>query len=364
MRLLDRHILRELLGPFLFGVAAFTSLMFAGRELFRLTELVAEFHAPLLTAGKLMLLEMPGLIVITLPMSMLLAALLGFGRLSGDSEVVALFSGGISLYRVVVPVVLMSVMVTGLSFVFNEVVAPRTNSSHERIYKELTEQPTSSTKPFFVIDSRDGVTNSVFYVRGGFDLRTGTLRNIDMIRYSDNKPTVFIHAERAVRKAENEWAFMDGYTQNLGATDNTAILAFHESQTREIKINKTPDQLALYQKKPDELSFGQLRDFIAMLQNEGADVNELRVRLYQKIALPLTSLIFALIGTPLGLRPHRSGSAVGLGLAIVIIFAYWILMHYMTILGNNGTVSPAAASFTPTLAGLVAGFGLISRAAK
>ena len=364
MRLLDRHILRELIGPFLFGVAAFTSLMFAGKELFRITELIAEFHAPIVTAAKLMLLQMPGLIVMTLPMAMLLAALLGFGRLSGDSEVVALFAGGVSLYRIAIPVIVMSVVVTAISFTLSEEVAPRTNSSHEQIYQELTKTPTSSAKPFFVIDSSDGITNSVFYVQGGFDLGTQTLRDIDMIRYSNNKPAVFIHAERAVRKAENEWAFMDGYTQNLGATDNTAILAFHESQTREIKINKTPDQLALYQKKHDQLSFKQLRDYIAMLQDEGADVNELRVRLYQKIALPLTSLVFALIGTPLGLRPHRSSSAVGLGLAIVIIFAYWILMHYMTILGNNGTVSPAAASFTPTLVGLIAGFGLISRAAK
>ena len=364
MRLLDRHILRELLGPFLFGVAAFTSLMFAGKELFKLTELIAEFHAPVLTAAKLMVLQMPGLIVITLPMAMLLAALLGFGRLSGDSEVVALFAGGISLYRIAIPVIIMSVMVTALSFVLNEVVAPKTNSSHELIYQQLTDQPTSSTKPFFVIDSDDGVTNSVFYVRGGFDVRSQTLRNVDMIRYSNNKPAVFIHAERAVRKADNKWAFMDGYTQNLGAADNTAILSFRESKTEEVKINKTPDQLALYQKKSDQLSFGQLRSYIAMLQDEGADVNELRVRLYEKIALPLASLVFALIGTPLGLRPHRSSSAVGLGLAIVIIFAYWIFMHYMTILGNNGTVSPATASFTPTLAGLIAGIGLISRAAK
>lgn len=364
MKLLDRHILRELTGPFLFGVAAFTSLMFAGKELFRLTELIAEFHASVLTAAKLMLLQMPGLIVITLPMAMLLAALLGFGRLSGDSEIVALFAGGISLYRIAIPVIIMSVGVTAASFVLNEVIAPKTNSSHEQIYQEITKQPTSSTKPFFVIDASDGVTSSVFYVKGGFDVQSESLRDIDMIRYMNNDAAVFIHAERAVRKTENKWVFMDGYTQNLGSAANNAILTFRESKTEEVKINKTPDQLALYQKKHDQLSFAQLRDYIAMLQDEGADVNELRVRLYQKIALPMTSLIFALIGTPLGLRPHRSSSAVGLGLAIVIIFAYWIFMHYMTILGNNGTVSPATASFMPTLVGLVAGIGLISKAAK
>jgi lipopolysaccharide export system permease protein len=101
-----------------------------------------------------------------------------------------------------------------------------------------------------------------------------------------------------------------------------------------------------------------------MLQDEGSDVTEYRVRLYQKIALPMASLIFALIGTPLGLRPHRSSSAMGLGLAIVIIFGYWVLMHYMTILGDNGAVTPAAAAFIPTFLGCAAGIALIARAAK
>jgi lipopolysaccharide export system permease protein len=101
-----------------------------------------------------------------------------------------------------------------------------------------------------------------------------------------------------------------------------------------------------------------------MLAQHGADVAEYQVRLYQKIAMPLTTLVFALIGAPLGLRPHRSSSATGLGLSIVIIFAYWVFMHYMTILGRNGAISPVAASFVPTVACGVLGVLLIVRAAK
>lgn len=363
MKLLDRHILKELIGPFIFGVAAFTSIMFAGKELFKVTELLAEYHASLLTAVKLVALNMPTIIVITLPMAMLLAALLGFGRLSSDSETVALFAGGISLYRIAVPVILMSIVVTAASFVLNEVVAPKTNSEHERIRRELTNEPLSSDKPFFVIDSENGVTKSVFYVQNGFNMTTGTLRDVAVIQYWNNKPAVFVYGKEALWKGENEWSFKNGYWKTLDP-DQTLIIPFRGSVTRKIKIDKTPDQLALYQKKSDELSFSELKSYIRMLQNEGADVNEYRVQLYQKIALPLASLVFALIGTPLGLRPYRSSSAMGLGLSIVIIFAYWVLMHYMTILGRNGAVSPAAASFIPTLAGTCIGIALIVRAAK
>lgn len=363
MRLLDRQILAEIIGPFLFGVAAFTSLMFAGRELFKLTELLAEYHASLLTAGKLMLLHLPSLVVITLPMAMLLAALLGFGRLSSDSETVALFAGGVSFYRIALPVTLMALVITGLGFVLNEVVVPKTNSEHERILRELTGALRSSDKPFFVIDADGGVTNCVFYVQRGFNMSTGTLRDVALIQYENNKPVVFVYGKEATWQGRNKWSFRDGYWRSLG-TGHAVTMPFRGSQTRRIEINKAPDQLVLYQKKYDQLSFSELKTYIRMVQDQGADASEYRVRLYQKIAMPLTALVFALIGTPLSLRPHRSSSAVGLGLAIIIIFAYWVFMHYMFILGRNGTVTPAAASFIPTLAGICVGLGLISRAAK
>lgn len=365
MRLLDRHILKELVGPFLFGVGAFTSLMFAGKEFFKITELVAEYGASLFVAARLVLLHLPGLIVLTLPMAMLLAALLGFGRLSGDSETIALFAGGISLYRIALPVIVMASLVTGVSFVLNEEVAPRTNAEHARIFRELRNEPVSSTKPFFVIDSKDGVTNCVFYVQGGYNATTGTLRDVAMIRYVNNKPAVFIYGKKAIWKRDNEWSFVDGYWQNIGrgiGDGPTVMMSFAESKT--VEINKSPDQLVAYQRKYDELSFRELKEFIRDLQEQGVDVSEYRVRLYQKISTPLTTLVFALVGIPLGLRPQRSSSAMGLGLSIFIILAYWILYDYMTVLGRDGTVSPVAASFIPTLAGAVIGLFLIARAAK
>lgn len=363
MRLLDRQILTELIGPFGFGVAAFTSLMFAGKELFRITELLAEYGAPLLTAAELMVLHIPSLIVVTLPMAMLLAALLGFGRLSGDSEVVALYSGGISLYRIALPVVAVSLVVTSLSFTLNEVVVPKTNTLHEDIFRTLKSEPLASTKPILAVDAKDGFTNSVLYAQHGFDPATGSMRDVWLIQYWDNKPAIFVYGKEAQWKNDNEWLFRDGYWKSIGQDGEKSVtMSFTESRT--VKLNKSPEDLARYQKKYDELSFAELKNHIRMLEREGADVNEFRVRLYQKIALPLASLVFALIGTPLGMRPHRSGSAMGLGLSVVIIFAYYVLMHYMTILGKNGAVSPAAASFIPALAGVVVGIVLISRAAK
>lgn len=363
MRIVDRHILTELVGPFIFGIAAFTSLMFAGKELFQVTQLLAEFHAPVWRAVQLIALHLPGVVVLTLPMSMLLATLLGFGRLSSDSETVALFAGGVSIYRIVIPVILMAAVVTAASFALNEYIAPWTNSRHEQLVKSIKGEPGSSDKPFFVIDADSGMTNSVFFVQGGFDLSTGTLRKVALTQYLENRPAAFIYGEQAIWLGANNWEFRDGYIKTLG-TKPTVMTEFSGTEARQTRIDKTPEQIALFQKKHDEMSFRQLRGYISILTQHGGDVAEYEVRLYQKIALPLATLVFALIGAPLGLRPHRSSSATGLGLSIVIIFAYWILMHYMTILGRNGSISAVAASFTPTAICAAIGVALIVRAAK
>lgn len=360
MRVLDRHILRELIGPFIFGVAAFTSIMFAGKDLFIITELLAEYHASAAAAFKLFVMVMPTIVVMTLPMSMLLAALMGFGRLSGDSEIVALFAGGVGFQRIVIPAILMGVIVTGAALAINEYVVPWTFTEHENLLLRLKGMPLSSDKEFIKAESKDGITNRFYYVQGGFDASNNILRKVFLVEYKDDKPYLIVYGEKAVWDGGNKWMFINGYTQPVGSGPGV-IVTFGQW---DVTIDKTPKEIALHQKKPEEMSFAELKRFIDVLRSEGQDVSMYRVRLYQKISLPLASLIFVLIGAPLGLRPHRSSSAMGLGLSIVIIFAYWVMIHYMTILGDNGTMSPAAASFLPNLIAGTIGLILISRASK
>lgn len=363
MKLLDRHIFKELIGPFIFGVAAFTSIMFAGGELFKITELIAEYHASLFLAGKLILLFLPSIVVMTLPMSMLLSALLGFGRLSGDSEVIALFASGVSLYRIAVPVLFLSVFVTAGSYVLSEVIAPPAFAQYNTIKKQLLNDVTSSNKPIMGRDDVDGVTRSTFQILGGLDASKGIVKDVVVTQFKKNKPVLIVYGKEAKWKGDghpNDWSFKDGYINSLGPGPSYSVPYFKEST---VTINKTPKQFELYQRKPEEMSFTQLRSYIGMLP-EGPDKLQYQVSLYLKISLPIASVVFALIGAPLGLRPQRSSSAMGLGLSIVIIFAYWVLTHYMSILGEQGAISPVAAAFIPTFAGVGAGLGLIMRAAK
>ncbi|GAC1471539.1 MAG: hypothetical protein NVSMB70_16370 [Chamaesiphon sp.] len=124
---MDRYLAVELLMPFLFGVGAFSSLGVAIGSLFELVRQVAESGLMMGIAVKVLLLKMPQFIVYAFPMSTLLAALMTYSRLSSDSELIAIRSCGISIYRLVVPAIVLSFMISGMTFLFNELLVPASN---------------------------------------------------------------------------------------------------------------------------------------------------------------------------------------------------------------------------------------------
>jgi lipopolysaccharide export system permease protein len=127
LSVMDRYIASELIPPFLFGVGAFSSVGVAVGTLFDLVRKVTDAGLPFNIAIQVLLLKMPEFVSYALPMSTLLAALMTYSRLSSDSELIALRSCGVSIYRMVVPAVVLSLVVTGITFIFNELVVPAAN---------------------------------------------------------------------------------------------------------------------------------------------------------------------------------------------------------------------------------------------
>ncbi|MFZ9901823.1 MAG: LptF/LptG family permease, partial [Vulcanococcus sp.] len=125
--LLDRWLWAEMLGPLLFGVAAFTAVSLSVGVVFELVRKVAEAGLPLWAAGKVLALRMPGFLVLSFPMATLMATLLAFSRLSGSSELTALRSIGVKTWRMVVPALVMAGLMSVLTFVFNDVIVPSAN---------------------------------------------------------------------------------------------------------------------------------------------------------------------------------------------------------------------------------------------
>jgi lipopolysaccharide export system permease protein len=372
VRLLDRQILLELAGPFVFGVAAFTSIFFAGNYLLKLTDYMLKGMSPVV-AVELVGLYLPGVVVLTLPMSMLLAALYGFGRLSSDSEVVALFSSGVSLKRIAVPVAAMGLLVALLSLLLNEVIVPGANVLSKELQVNALNEPAQRKEAFTYVETSGNVITQVL-VRGGISsrvvdrdgeqVRVGIMKDIGVVEYRDGKPVVFFKAREAVWEGGNQWVLHDGYSNSLGPGPGQGYVKFGSFKTEVIQVHRDPDDIALNQRRPEDMSIWQLSRLLKRLKPAGAETRELEVGLYNKLALPMAGMVFALIGLPLGVRPHRSGSSYGMGLSIIIILVYWLVWHYMTALAMQGGVSPMFGAFAANIAGFGAAALLLRRAAN
>lgn len=378
MKLVDRQVLRELIGPFVFGFAAFTSVFFSASVLVKVSEWLMNGMS-IWTAVEISVLSLPSIIFWTLPMSTLLAVLMAMSRLSGESEVVALCAGGVSLYRIALPILFMGIVISGSSVFLNEMVAPIANDRVANLQAAVFKQASIGDHPFTLEDTG---TNSRIIVQGGMDKEKGILRDVTILQFSvlpqhRNRPALLVYASRAEWAGLNDpaklyrWKLYDGYSMVIAPTDpqSTGTSTWRRTQTKEVEIRKTPKDLALFQNmKPEQMSFTELSRMVSIIKrypDRTIDkIRQLDVDRWNKLAVPISSLIFALLAAPLGIRPHRSSSSVGLGLSILVIFFYYMVSRYTWSLAVQGNLTPVMGAFAPNIIGLVVAFGLLKRATK
>ena len=366
MKLVDKQVLRETVGPFLFGAAAFSSVFFAGTYMLRLTQWIMG-GMPLLTAAQIVVLYLSGIVVYTLPMATLLAVLVGVGRLSSDSEVTALFAGGVSIYRLAAPIIALGIVVSALAIALNEVVAPGAMLRNQELQAAVLKQESTSDRSFTL---RDDETDSLVTV-GGMDGKTGALENVTITHFVERQPAVIVFAKRAEWKglhdheARYEWKLYDGFQVQLEA-DFPPKSTFRQFSTSDIR--KTPRELSLFQKKPDEMSFADLSRMVKYLKaHPDRPVDQIRqmdVDRWNKLALPLSSLVFAMLAAPMAIRPQRTSSSVGLGMSILVIFLYWMVWHYTSALAIQGSLDAPVGAFAADVLGIAAAAALLKRSAK
>ncbi len=360
MKRLDSYILVELLGPFLFGVAAFSSIMIGSNLLFQLARYLVELSMPLHLALKIFSFELPGIIVLTFPMSTLLSTLLAFGRLSGNSEIIAFQASGVSFLRLVVPVLIVGLLVSFFTIYVNEGIVPVAKFESRRLVYEFTHNSKiPATQEHLKISqlTKSGETDYLLYAEK-FDGEQLALYDVLYVDYEDGRYVSLTHAEKA-NWLDNQWIFLNGETQHFPEGDEpivTVKFAQHEMKD----ITRSPQMLTLSssQKTTEELTLQELRTLIKDREEQGRDVNKLLVNYYQRFAIPFSCLIFALIGAPLGLQPNRSGSSIGLGLSIIVIFIYYIVLTIGGAIGQTGLIPPLLAAWLPNLIFGIVGLGL------
>ncbi|MFN5856211.1 MAG: LptF/LptG family permease [Pseudanabaenaceae cyanobacterium] len=371
LSVMDQYLSLQMAMPFLFGVGAFSSVILAIGSLFELVRLVTDSGLSMWIAVQIFALQIPGFMVYSFPMSVLLATLLSYSRMSADGEMTALRSCGVSVYRLVLPALILSLMVSGLTFVFNEAIVPAANWQARSTLRTALNQENVQFKdrdifyqqygevPIEGSDKMDqGVVRS-FYARR---FNGQEMRDLTVMDLSQGKLRQIVSAESAVwLPAQNVWQFRKGTSYIIGSDGNyRSILRFEEQN---LQLPRAPLDLAQENRSAEEMNIADLKRNIELIRQSGNDkeVRKLEVRLYQKYAIPFVCVVFALVGSPLGMRPQRTSAAVGFGLSVLIIFGYYLLLFICGALGQVEILSPSLAAWMPNIVGLSAAVFLVAR---
>jgi len=343
MRLLDRYVLKELFMPMVFGISAFTSI-FLGTDLVRLTRLAIDMGAPFDAVVRLLIVRLPQIVVWTSPMTVLLATLLSLSRLSADSEVIAMKACGVSVCRIIAPVLLLGLIIALMTFFISDRVVPVANSTYERILTvDVRGRKLPAVSKNVVLNRYHSGVLSWFLYAAEFDGKEKVFRKVTMVDFEGGRPVRTTYVHRVTWKGD-AWYMGTGSVYIYGKDGRSTVIDFSDG-TQKAPIDMTPGDVMMSKRSPDEMTAAELRNYIKILREQGQDVSRYLVDYYAKYSLPAASFFFALIGAPLGLCSKRPGASTGFGFSVGIIFTYYIIMTLGSALGESGFLTPLTGAW-------------------
>lgn len=355
MKLLDKYILKSVIEMFIMGVLVFTSIIFASDTFITLIKQISMYGIPFKIAFIIIILHLPSVFVMTIPMGVLLATVMTLNGLCLSSEITVMRACGIGLNRIAKPIFIFAIVMSFMSFILNETIVPvmTKQSTNLAIYAFGQKNIPEGKHNFTFKEVKEGGTlKRLFYVG---DCTNKVLHNITVLDASKDD-TIQILQAREGKTSPLGWNFQKGaiYTiTDSGKTLDTALfndtnIVFGMDLSKEMDKNLA-----------NEHNFIQLLKFLA--KSDRPDKRELEINLFDKIALPLTTIVLVLIGVPLSITPPRVRYNRGFLFSILIIFAYYLIRALSISFGEAGSLIPILAAFMPNIILTIAGIGLYYR---
>ena len=359
---LDRFIFGELIGPFFFGLMAFTIIMVAGGLLFRIADLIIKNGVSLGIVVRLFLYYLPKMAATAIPMSCLLAALLGFNKLSANSELVALKSSGISFTRIIKPVIIMAFFVSIGAFFVNETLVPVSERAAANVmaYEVFKQSPPVFKEKVFLKEETGGALKRVIYVNR-LDIKDGKMIDVIVQEFEKGQLSRLVSAEKG-EWIDGSWWLEEGKVFEITKDNDVSLLFTFDKQALQLNLN--PEEAARTARTPDEMTLNELFREISMMKQKGMDVSKIVMILNLRFSVPWACLVLAIVGAAVGSRPQRSSSGMGLGLSVIIVFVYYVILSFTQSLGDAGYLHPVFAAWIANIVFLIIGGGLTLRANK
>jgi len=380
--ILDRYVSRKFLFNLLFSLTAFVSIFITVDLLEKLSEFI-DRKAPAFVVASYYFYYLPYVIILSMPVAMLLASMFSVGQLGKYNELAAMLSAGRSLHRILLPLFVIGVLISGAMLVFAERVMPVANQRKAEIKQQYIDRmprnlPARLSNLYFqesaghAAERRDGsVSNSGetpvrrifigYYDEAGRLAQKVSIQHYNGIFIAERIDAVQMRWRESSGDTMGVWEMLQGYRRKFDG-EREMFTRFDTLAMPELSF--TPQVLTKVQKDPEEMSYGELQQFIREVARNGGNPERWLVDLYLKISFPLANFIIVLFGAPLAAGRIRSGGAVGVATSLVICFLYFGAVKTAQSMGQNGTLNPLLAAWLGNIIFLVAGLVILVKARK
>jgi len=358
MRILTRYILKEIFSHSLLGLLVFTFVIFV-RHIGHLLELVVRHSLPFASIFMLFLLPIPGILVLTIPMSVLVGTLIGLTRMSADGEVIAARASGIGLSQFVRPVMILALVGWGLASWMSLSLAPQSARKLRRMELGLkTSEVPYEIQPRVFLEQfpnlllyLQDITGSRSEWRGVFIADTAQ-RDAPKVTLAERGVLVNdSHAHRLMLHLEH------GTTHEIDPErpERYSVVSFTDTDIP-IPLDRGGGPAA-ERRNPPLLTVEELIQSARSPSEKQAAL----VELHYRFALPVASLVLALVGVPLGLSTRKGGKAVGVLMTVLLVFVYYMLMAFGLSFAKQGRLNPVAGLWIANASFALAGVLMLSQ---
>ena len=286
-------------------------------------------------------LKLPLIAAQITPVGILLAVLITFGLMNKNNEIIALKSGGMSVYHFLRPILFIGLVITVCLFFLSEIVVPITiNKANEIWRREVKKYTITSTRKNIWFKGHQSISHISY-----FNPKDQTISGITLNYFDQHfRLTRRVDAVKG-RFKQGKWLFYDTMEQVLNDKTGSYDVEFQSEKFEDIDF--LPEDLQRAAKKSEEMSSQELYHYVQEVEAEGYDATSYRVDFHSKFALPVACLILCIIGTGITLKNNnRQSLAVAIIYGIAVVFLYWISQSFCLSLGHGGILSPVIAAWT------------------
>jgi len=381
LKIITRYVLKQIIEPFFLALVAFTSVLIVDR-VFVLTKYFIEKGVNPLYMIQMLFYYSPAALVLTVPMACLVGIVTAFGRLSEDSEIIAMKTSGIGMQRLIIPIVTSSLILSIFMIFFMDFGIPKGNKAYTSLYTEIRRKhPALVLEPDTIMEEMSAEGKKWYFKN--MNEKSGVMESVRIWENAGDTPSLIASSEGKLSFFD-QWASLTlykgymyqadqknplkGYTE-VDFTKNRVVLDIGKSVENDSRIVQGPRNMSIKELKTElkriykETESSVTVDYVKEY-NLKYLIPEYNLEFYKKLSIPFANLAFGLIGVPLGLMVRRGGRMIGLGVGVALIIVYYVILTAGEKLAKSSAIPPFLGAWTPNIIIGIIGIVLIIKTVR